>query len=634
MRGYAVEAMRAVAEQVFESADDALYDIGERAVSDAERRHYFDTMRTLRLQRGEVEEGFVAALQAGFIAAAAPAENLPPESDQLWLQSAEEAESRVAIDNLVARADRAHRSLLWEAQRRLAQAIRRFGLRVSHRALLPQHLGGTLGAMTIGLPIEFEVKLILLKLLERRLIADLGNFYRGVLQIFQRHGIGATRSGVGVTPAVTTPPPAAPASAAAAPPFAPAAPEPAPAAEAAPATGPPPYPEAAESTPPPREARAALASRWFDAMTGAGVLSEKTRAELESLRLPLVAAAMGDETLLTNANHPLRKRLLETVELAITAHAGGNIDVARLQQQLAAWPQCSPTHVTVLRAALAAGANFDHQALGPAWLRRLDQIQTQADEQRGQILRFVRQLLNREMQLENLERQLPAPVLPLLRSGLVPLLAMRLLRDGHSSPAYRDGRALLDRVVNSLRRQHPPRGTERETLFASLSAALADINADSAKIDGLLRGLSAAYDTLADTAKADTPPPAQGGGEPPPPATATGPQPADASTTETPAAAAGSTGCDGLHSLLRVGAWYRVYDPHQRQTRWLKLEGCDQGHDVLVFSSLHSDAELRLKLTRFIEDLAAGLSELVNPSDTERDVLLKLRHRNTTPRPF
>lgn len=623
LSAYAASAMRNIAQEMFEAADDALYDIGERATSDAERRRYFENLRTLRLQRGEIEEGFIATLQAGFSANPPAAGQAAPENNELWLQSTEQTETRVAIAGLVARADRAHRELIWETERRLAQAIRKFSLRISYRALLPQHLGGTLGDMTIELPVEFDVKLILLKLLERRLIVELGNFYRGVLQIFQRHGIGSARGGSAKTSVTAT------ATSAPAPPQSETAATPSEVAAA------PPKPPASRPAAP-EEARAALANRWFDALTCAGLLAEPTRDGLEALRLPVIAAALGDDSMLTDQQHPLRKKLAETVELAVAAHAGDHAAGARLQQRLAAWPRCSQTQAAALQSALTAGANFNHGALGPEWQSRLDQVQAQAKESRAQVIRLIHRRLDDELQMQQLEPTLPSSVMPLLRSGLVLLLAVRLLRYGRSSAAFRDAQVLLDRVINSLQRQRVPRDAEREALFASLGSALSDAGLNGARTNELLQGLRDAFRSCApaETIAAYSATSSLGDAVESPGAAT--PQAVEVSLEPQghPAPTDDAQGEIGLRGLLRIGAWYRVYDQQRRQTRWLKLESCDATRDSLRFTSLHTDEELWLEMSRFLEDLGAGVSELVNPNDTERETLLRLRQRQATPRPF
>src|SRR3569623_729842 len=162
-------------EKLFSRADDALFEMGERAQSDAERRRYFDAMRVLRLGQGKISRQFLDEIARNFSRAetARTPNGGTIDFDSLSIQPTEELEERIAVTNLVARAEGMHKQQIWDVERRLDIAASQLGVPVSPQALAPARICEAFGSSLRNLDAEFEVKLIIYKLFEREVVRDL-----------------------------------------------------------------------------------------------------------------------------------------------------------------------------------------------------------------------------------------------------------------------------------------------------------------------------------------------------------------------------------------------------------------------------------------------------------------------------
>ena len=150
------------------SADDVLFEMGEKSSTDDERRRYFDTMRVLRLDRGKVGVAFADDLTRGFApVVAARNTRLEFDIDSLSIQPTEELEEKIAITNMAAKAEGLFKNPIWELERHLDYAARELGVPVSPLALGPGRICDAFGKATAVLDTEFAVKLVIYKLFDR-----------------------------------------------------------------------------------------------------------------------------------------------------------------------------------------------------------------------------------------------------------------------------------------------------------------------------------------------------------------------------------------------------------------------------------------------------------------------------------
>src|ERR1700761_7594308 len=106
LRDAALGVLDELVRRMFDSADDVLFEMGEKSASDDERRRYFDTMRVLRLDRGKVGVAFADDLTRGFAPVAVKRNaKLEFDLDSLSIQPTEELEEKIAITNMAAKAE-------------------------------------------------------------------------------------------------------------------------------------------------------------------------------------------------------------------------------------------------------------------------------------------------------------------------------------------------------------------------------------------------------------------------------------------------------------------------------------------------------------------------------------------------
>jgi hypothetical protein len=661
LRKTCLELLEELARRMFDNADDVLFEMSERAANDAERRGYFDTMRVLRLDRRRVLREFLQRLASGFDATSRPVAGLVggADSEELSIQPTEELEERIALGNLASKVESCCKDHIYELGRRL-QAAREKGVAIPPDVLSPARICDAFGAAAGTLDASFEIKLVLYKLFDRLLSRDLEQVYQAALDLLARHGYVSQRAGGTGRAAVAM---------AALDRLREQGLDPQslrglgdPAAERLAdalqlhfdrADGP--RAEAATQ-------RMSMAGHLFDELLAEPHLSQPLRSAFEPLRYPLYRRALNDPALFANTAHPLRRMLADLVDLAAATQTG-EAPASRFRSALAMVLNQTDTGV---RDAPASEANVD-------WDGFLRELKAQSEARRVALLQHVRRLVAQELDLRMVGHVLPPPVLALLRSGIGPLLAVRLLRHGRGSAEYRNAEALLDRVLASVDvSAGPATETEqlaREPLVAELVAELRDIGLAEPKIDLLIGGLRGSYrqhdrpaedvpgETLpltelerarliapisvsdlateasepvtvskdaADAAStSDAPLPEAADPIAAAPAVARLPEvPAtNGEGIEIPAAATPEL----LEKILIPEAWFRVYDPARGATRWLKLASYYIAQDSVSFHGFDDSTRLNLRASRFAADLAAGRSEPINPAPATRVALDELR---------
>ena len=376
--------------------------------------------------------------------------------------------------------------------------------------------------------------------------------------------------------------------------------------------------------------RLSLAGRMFDDLLAEPMLPEALRPAIEKLRYPVYKTALSDNSFFANQTHPLRKLLGDMVELAVSA-------------------QSSEAAQTQLRETLRTAAGMQNgPALAPEALSGaqpvpegevegfLTQMREQTRARREQLLVRVRRQVAQELELQTLGRTVPAQVMNLLRGGVGPLMAVRLLKNGRGSAPYQDAQALMEGVLHSLEFVPPPTPQElesREQLLSRIVTGLADIGMADDKVESLLNGLQEVYKLLDSAEAAPSAPPGQGErltereehllmaelDQKHEPAR-------EAPKAEEPAVeTAQLTTMELLRRVLAPESWFRVYDAEHNQTRWLKLNSFYPEQDSVTFTGFDESLKLSIRAKRFAEHLAGGQSEPINPDESARQALEELR---------
>ena len=169
--------------EVFDKADDALFEMADKAVSNAEQTLFFEAMRSVRLQRANLIrktcDGVVLAAEQLASDAPAPAQTVSFELDSLSLVQPDELEQSVAVDGMIGRVVARNQTALSHLALRVNSLARR---RVDERncpfapAPLIEHFAEALQALDINI----KVRLIILKLFERCVLNGIDSLYESL----------------------------------------------------------------------------------------------------------------------------------------------------------------------------------------------------------------------------------------------------------------------------------------------------------------------------------------------------------------------------------------------------------------------------------------------------------------------
>ncbi|MBA1276801.1 MULTISPECIES: DUF1631 domain-containing protein [Pseudomonadaceae] len=180
VRDKAAQQLRSALQTLFDNADDSLFEIADRATSNAEQNAFFEAMRDLRMKRRGIERSFLQQVFESFsklnqyeIGKPAPQE---ASFESLALVQNDELEESVAIDTMVAK-------VMSRTTQPLSHLTTRMNVLVSRKLddksnpLGPQQLCEYFLEACRNLGVEIKVKLIILKLFERYVLTDLEQLY-------------------------------------------------------------------------------------------------------------------------------------------------------------------------------------------------------------------------------------------------------------------------------------------------------------------------------------------------------------------------------------------------------------------------------------------------------------------------
>jgi hypothetical protein len=195
LRDSSAQSIHTVLNQFFDRADDALFELADRAGTDQEQTRYFDAMRELRLRRKLMTVAVLHHVSQAFnnIGKSRPQSIVPGldsvDEGSLSLLDHAELEQQVAVDNMVTK-----------LRYQYSEALRHLSLRVRHllpgvtleddqMPLCPGVLCGGLAAASKDLDVDIRARLIVLKLFDQLLVTSLGEVYYGANQTLIKEGV-------------------------------------------------------------------------------------------------------------------------------------------------------------------------------------------------------------------------------------------------------------------------------------------------------------------------------------------------------------------------------------------------------------------------------------------------------------
>jgi hypothetical protein len=198
IRGVAQKRLAASIGELFAGVDDALFDMAERASTNANQARYFDGMREIRRKRLRAEALWQEAVnrllvdfEAGRLAPTADEGSGAQHKagDALSLVDETELEESLAVTAMVDKADVRLNRGLYALNQRLAVLSAGRKVDNANNPLGPRLLAGAFKAAIAEFEVELPVRLIVLKLFERQMLTALEPLYDECNAILVQAGV-------------------------------------------------------------------------------------------------------------------------------------------------------------------------------------------------------------------------------------------------------------------------------------------------------------------------------------------------------------------------------------------------------------------------------------------------------------
>lgn len=195
LRDASGQALKGVLGRFFERADDALFELADRAGSNKDQTVYFDAMRELRLRRKAMAVSVLQYVSQAFndIGKFRPRHSSGAldevDQDSLSLVEHSDLEQQVAVDNLINKLRNRHQNPIQLLSMRVNHLVPGVELADSQMPLSPEVICGGVAEACADLDIDIRAKLVVLKLFDRLLADTLGDFYQDANRTLISEGI-------------------------------------------------------------------------------------------------------------------------------------------------------------------------------------------------------------------------------------------------------------------------------------------------------------------------------------------------------------------------------------------------------------------------------------------------------------
>ncbi|MBL1272046.1 MAG: DUF1631 domain-containing protein [Oceanospirillales bacterium] len=195
LRDTSGQSLKGVLGRFFERADDALFELADRAGSNKDQAVYFDAMRELRLRRKAMAVSVLQYVSQAFndIGKFRPRQSGGAldevDQDSLSLVEHSDLEQQVAIDNLINKLRNRYQGVIQLLSLRVNHLVPGVELADNQMPLSPEVICGGLAEACADLDIDIRAKLVVLKLFDRLLADTLGDFYQEANRTLISEGI-------------------------------------------------------------------------------------------------------------------------------------------------------------------------------------------------------------------------------------------------------------------------------------------------------------------------------------------------------------------------------------------------------------------------------------------------------------
>ena len=175
---------------MFDRADEALYDLADKATNTDLYRSYLDAGRILRNQQRDIQLNFFRVLRQGAASVlipppeSSPSPGSEPDSQELSLLQDAELEESLAIGNLTTKAESRYRPELLEMRFHLGRLLGRERFPERSNPYGPFAVCEAFRrALVLAHQVEPPIRLVVYKLFDRHVMDRLGDFYKGCVAL-------------------------------------------------------------------------------------------------------------------------------------------------------------------------------------------------------------------------------------------------------------------------------------------------------------------------------------------------------------------------------------------------------------------------------------------------------------------
>jgi hypothetical protein len=192
LRSRTLQRFADLAAQLLDQSDDALFNLAQRSRGGSEQQDHLDAMRHLRKQRGEVVNGFAAAVANALALVPEPTQQAPAtelDAAQLSLIGVDALEEQLAQERLAQAVARRHSEPLLRFGAALARIWERDSIDEDSIPLAPARLAAALGRALHPVELPVASRLVVFKLFERLLLESFGQLLTELNQFLHSRGI-------------------------------------------------------------------------------------------------------------------------------------------------------------------------------------------------------------------------------------------------------------------------------------------------------------------------------------------------------------------------------------------------------------------------------------------------------------
>jgi len=184
VRVQATKLLASMLANMFDSADDALFELADKAINNADQTMYFDSMREVRIKREVMESLFARFLQDHFkifqrnaTVKLSEQDSTALDDNALTLIQDDELEESVAIRGMISKVNNLFGESLQQLTQRMEFLANQITIDEENNPIGPAKLSESFQLACQELSLNIRAKLVVFKLFEKYVLGELGELY-------------------------------------------------------------------------------------------------------------------------------------------------------------------------------------------------------------------------------------------------------------------------------------------------------------------------------------------------------------------------------------------------------------------------------------------------------------------------